>query len=62
MKLFPDTASTFFLLFIKSKKKKKREEREQKSYLFVTCIRRVLKCSKSALNLHFCIANLRMQA
>lgn len=59
MKLFPDTVSIFFpLLFMK----KNGKEKEKKICLFVICIGRVLKYSNSALNLYFCICNLRMQA
>lgn len=35
MKLFPDTASTFFLLFMKSKKKKKRGKKENRKATFL---------------------------
>lgn len=56
MKLFPDTVSSFSLLFYEKGGK------EKESCLFVTCIRRVLKYSNSALNLYFCTSNLRMQA
>lgn len=58
MKLFPDTASIFFLLFMKKGERK----RTEKLPLFVICIRRVLKYSNSALNMYFCICNLRVQA
>lgn len=42
--------------------KKNGKEKEKKICLFVICIGRVLKYSNSALNLYFCICNLRMQA